>query len=65
MVERSFKQILADRLEKTTMVTKLANQTRIPLHYVSADAVAAPFGAWISQQWKIAGFFVILYIQEE
>ncbi len=71
MFERSYKQVLADRLEKeerrfiqviygprqvgkTTIITQLADQTRLLVHYVSADAVAAPHAAWISQQWELA-----------
>ncbi len=39
---------------KTTIASQFSNQTQIPVHYASADAVIAPMGIWISQQWEAA-----------
>ena len=39
---------------KTTLVTQFARQSKIPVHYVSTDAVISYGSAWISQQWESA-----------
>ena len=53
---RKFIQVLYGprQVGKTTLVTQLAEQTHLPVHYVSADAVISPGGIWISQQWEAA-----------
>ena len=53
---RKFIQVLYGprQVGKTTLVTQFANQTHIPVHYVSADAVISPGGIWITQQWEAA-----------
>ena len=54
--KRKFIQVLYGprQVGKTTLVTQFANQTHIPVHYVSADAVISPGGIWITQQWEAA-----------
>lgn len=39
---------------KTTLVSQFISQSKIPVHYASADAVISPQGIWISQQWESA-----------
>jgi predicted AAA+ superfamily ATPase len=53
---RKFIQVLYGprQVGKTTLVTQFAEQTHLPVHYVSADAVISPGGIWISQQWEAA-----------
>lgn len=39
---------------KTTLAQQLVESTRLPVHFVSADLVAAGQSTWISQQWETA-----------
>jgi len=39
---------------KTTLALQLVESTRLPVHFVSADLVAAGQSTWISQQWETA-----------
>jgi hypothetical protein len=43
---------------KTTIVSQFAKQTRIPVHYATADAVISPQGTWITQQWEATRFLL-------
>lgn len=53
---RKFIQVIYGprQVGKTTIVSQFARQTNIPVHYASADAVIAPMGIWITQQWEAA-----------
>jgi len=53
---RRFIQVLYGprQVGKTTLINQFLDQTCYPNHYVSADAVAAASGAWVSQQWETA-----------
>lgn len=39
---------------KTTLVTQIRKEIKIPSHYASADTVSSAGGIWIEQQWDIA-----------
>ncbi len=39
---------------KTTLVQQFLEKTKLPSHYISADAVRGDDGIWISQQWEAA-----------
>jgi len=39
---------------KTTLISQLLQKSRIPDHFASADAVAAPGVIWLEQQWEAA-----------
>jgi predicted AAA+ superfamily ATPase len=39
---------------KTTLVTQLAAKNQMPVHFVSADAVAASNTSWLAEQWETA-----------
>lgn len=70
MFERSYLQILTRRINeerkfiqvvmgprqvgKTTLTTQLAKKINIPHLFVSADAVPASDGSWLSAQWDTA-----------
>jgi len=51
---RRFIQVLAGPRQtgKTTMVRQVADETRIPVHYASADEPTLQSRAWIEQQWE-------------
>ena len=57
---RKFIQVIYGprQVGKTTIVSQFARQTRIPVHYASADAVISPQGTWITQQWEAARFLL-------
>jgi hypothetical protein len=42
------------QIGKTTLIRQFLDQTDLPHHYASADAVAASDTVWISQQWETA-----------
>ncbi len=42
------------QVSKTTLAQQLVESTRLPVHFVSADLVAAGQSTWISQQWETA-----------
>ncbi len=54
--ERKFIQVIYGprQVGKTTIVHQFANHSDMPVHYASADAIVAPQGAWVSQQWEAA-----------
>jgi len=58
--DRRFIQVIYGprQVGKTTIVSQFAGQTRIPVHYASADAVISPQGTWITQQWEAARFLL-------
>jgi len=58
--ERKFIQVIYGprQVGKTTIVSQFASQTKIPVHYASADSVISPQGIWISQQWESARFLL-------
>ena len=51
-----FIQVLAGprQVGKTTLVLQVLDRLKVPHHYSSADAVAAPGDIWLEQQWQIA-----------
>lgn len=51
---RRFIQVLAGPRQtgKTTMVRQVADETRIPVHYASADEPTLQSRAWVEQQWE-------------
>lgn len=51
---RRFIQVLAGPRQtgKTTMVRQIADETRVPVHYASADEPTLQSRAWIEQQWE-------------
>jgi len=51
---RRFIQVLAGPRQtgKTTMVRQMADETRVPVHYASADEPTLQSRAWIEQQWE-------------
>jgi predicted AAA+ superfamily ATPase len=51
---RRFIQVLAGPRQtgKTTMVRQVADETRIPVHYASADEPTLQSRVWIEQQWE-------------
>ncbi|NTW60622.1 MAG: ATP-binding protein [Nitrospirae bacterium] len=51
---RRFIEVLAGPRQtgKTTMVRQVADETRIPVHYASADEPTLQSRAWIEQQWE-------------
>lgn len=53
---RRFIQVLYGprQVGKTTAVQQFLDQTPLPFHYASADAVPAADSDWISQQWEAA-----------
>jgi len=53
---RRFIQVLYGprQVGKTTVVMQFLEQTEMPHHYISADAVPASDAVWISQQWEAA-----------
>ena len=53
--ERQFIQVLFGprQVGKTTLVTQLLAQTKIPSLFLSADGVGAPNFSWIRQQWDL------------
>ncbi len=54
--QRRFIQVIYGprQVGKTTIVTQFIDQSDIPVHYKSADAITAPQGFWISQEWEYA-----------
>ncbi|MEM6633542.1 MAG: ATP-binding protein [Bacteroidota bacterium] len=55
---RRFIQVLYGprQVGKTTLITQFAQNTKLLVHQVSADAVPASDYSWISQQWEAARF---------
>lgn len=53
---RQFIQVIYGprQVGKTTLAQQLVESTRLPVHFVSADVVAAGQSIWISQQWETA-----------
>jgi predicted AAA+ superfamily ATPase len=53
---RRFIQVLYGprQVGKTTLVTQFYRQTRLPVHFVSADAVALSQAEWLEAQWNAA-----------
>ncbi|MFZ4474778.1 MAG: ATP-binding protein [Saprospiraceae bacterium] len=53
---RRFIQVLYGprQVGKTTVVSQFAAQTRLPVHFVSADAVYGDAQTWLAQQWSTA-----------
>ncbi|TCD47985.1 ATP-binding protein [Chlorobium sp. N1] len=53
---RRFIQVISGprQVGKTTMVQQYIRQARLPVHFASADLVAAGRTSWISQQWEAA-----------
>src|ERR1700761_1188868 len=53
---RMFIQVLFGprQVGKTTLINQLLEESGIPNHFVSADAVAASDTVWLEQQWEIA-----------
>lgn len=53
---RQFIQVIYGprQVGKTTLAQQLVESTRLPVHFVSADLVAAGQSTWISQQWETA-----------
>lgn len=53
---RRFIQVLYGprQVGKTTLVRQFEAQTRLPLHFASADAVLSDPQSWLSQQWSAA-----------
>ncbi len=58
--KRKFIQVIYGprQVGKTTIVSQYIKQTRMPVHYISADAVISPQGIWITQQWEAARFLL-------
>ena len=70
MIKRAQYEIVKNRLEehvrfiqvifgprqvgKTTLIKQVLTEINLPSHYVTADAISAPDGAWIEQQWETA-----------
>lgn len=70
MFERSHLQVLVKRLQearrfvqvligprqvgKTTLIIQLLQKSKLPNHFISADAVAASNTTWLEQQWETA-----------
>src|SRR5690606_25720036 len=54
--ERKFIQVLMGprQVGKTTLITQLTKKISIPYLFVSADAVPASDGSWLSAQWDTA-----------
>ncbi len=53
---RRFIQVLMGprQVGKTTLALQLVDNTHIPFHFASADAVAATNSIWLEQQWETA-----------
>ncbi len=53
---RKFIQVIMGprQVGKTTLVTQLAAKNQMPVHFVSADAVAASNTSWLAEQWETA-----------
>ncbi|MCF6170216.1 MAG: AAA family ATPase [Bacteroidales bacterium] len=52
---RKFIQVLLGprQVGKTTLIKQVLQEIETPSHYANADAVSAPGGIWIEQQWEI------------
>ena len=53
---RKFIQVLMGprQVGKTTLVNQLLENTSIPFHFASADAIASFGNTWLEQQWETA-----------
>ncbi len=58
--ERRFIQVIYGprQVGKTTIVHQFMKESDMHIHYESADAVTAPQGTWISQQWEVARIMI-------
>jgi len=54
--KRKFIQVLMGprQVGKTTLVTQLLENTKLPHHFVSADSVPNSNATWLIQQWELA-----------
>jgi len=53
---RQFIQVIMGprQVGKTTLITQLTDDLKIPFHFTTADAVAASNTVWLEQQWEVA-----------
>jgi hypothetical protein len=53
---RRFIQVIMGprQVGKTTLLKQFTQQTALPYHFVSADAVSAANNSWVAQQWEVA-----------
>ena len=65
--KRRFIQVIYGprQVGKTTIVTQFTDQASLPVHYRSADAITAPQGTWISQEWEYARIQLKIFPSKE